>query len=123
MNSGLLADARHRNDDLRREIGANSLATKTYHLLGADGRSYDSETKGELGGNRRLKIYGRLDCPSALRAIKRGGPYPRHRVFFADEAGAITAGYRPCGNCMREAYRQWRAAEQKNNLPAPSNSK
>jgi hypothetical protein len=103
--------------------GANSLTTKTYHLLGADGRSYASETKGVLGGNRRLKIYGLLDCPAALRAIKRGGPYPRHRVFFADEASAIAAGYRPCGACMRDAYRQWRAAEQKNNLPAPSNSK
>jgi methylphosphotriester-DNA--protein-cysteine methyltransferase len=76
-----------------------------------------------FGGNRRLKIYGRLDCPSALRAIKRGGPYPRHRVFFADEASAIAAGYRPCGNCMREAYRRWRATEQKNNLPLPPGSK
>jgi hypothetical protein len=36
--------------------GANNLRTKTYRLLGADGRSYESETKGTLGGNRRLKI-------------------------------------------------------------------
>ncbi len=99
------------------------MTPKTYHLIGADGRAYDSETKGTLGGNRRLKIYGRLDCPSALRAIKGGGPYPRYRVFFADEATAIAAGYRPCGNCMREAYRQWRAAEQKNHLPDQPNSK
>jgi methylphosphotriester-DNA--protein-cysteine methyltransferase len=102
---------------------AAAMTTKIYHLLGADGRTYESETKGALGGNRKLKIYGRLDCPSALRAIKKGGPYPRHRVFFADAATATAAGYRPCGNCMREAYRQWRAAEQKNRLPAQSNSK
>jgi methylphosphotriester-DNA--protein-cysteine methyltransferase len=101
----------------------NDLTTKTYSLLGADGRAYESETKGTLGGNRRLKIYGRLDCPSALRAIKRGGPYARHRVFFADEASAIAAGFRPCGICMREAYRQWRATEQKNNLHARANTK
>jgi methylphosphotriester-DNA--protein-cysteine methyltransferase len=99
------------------------LRTKIYQLLGADGRAYASETKGTLGGNRRLKIYGRLDCPSALRAIKRGGPYARHRVFFADEASAVAAGFRPCGICMRAAYRQWRGTEQKNNLLARANTK
>jgi hypothetical protein len=41
-----------------------------------------------FGGNTRLKIYGRLDCPSALRAIKRGPTYARYRVFFADEASS-----------------------------------
>jgi len=105
------------------KAGANDLTTKTYRLLGTDGRFYASETKGTLGGNRRLKIYGRLDCPSALRAIKRGGPYARYRVFFADEASAIAAGFRPCGVCMRAAYRQWRASEQKNNLSAPPKTK
>ena len=54
------------------------------------------------------KIYGRLDCPSALRAIARG-QYVQHRVFFADEHVAIAAGYRPCGSCLRSEYRQWRA--------------
>jgi hypothetical protein len=28
---------------------------------------------------------------------------------FADEATAIAAGYRPCGNCMRDQYKAWRA--------------
>ena len=57
----------------------------SYTLLGADGRPYESDVKGQWGGHRGTKIYGRLDCPSALRAIARGG-YTRHRVFFADEA-------------------------------------
>ena len=48
--------------------------------------------RGTLGGHRGTKIYGRLDCPSALRAIARGG-YVKYRVFFADEAAAIAAGY------------------------------
>jgi methylphosphotriester-DNA--protein-cysteine methyltransferase len=61
-----------------------------------------------LGGHRLTKIYGRLDCPSALRAIARGG-YVRHRVFFADEAAAIGAGYRPCARCMTERYKEWKA--------------
>jgi methylphosphotriester-DNA--protein-cysteine methyltransferase len=91
--------------------GANNLRTKTYRLLGADGRSYESETKGTLGGNRRLKIYGRLDCPSALRAIKRGGPYARHRVFFANEETAIAAGYRPCAVCLPAEYKAWKTAQ------------
>jgi methylphosphotriester-DNA--protein-cysteine methyltransferase len=31
-----------------------------------------------------------------------------HRVFFADEATAIAAGYRPCGACLRERYAEWK---------------
>ena len=70
----------------------------TYRLLGADGRSYLSATPGTLGGHRRLRLYGRLDCPSALRWLARGH-YARHRVFFADAATARAAGYRPCCVC------------------------
>ena len=79
---------------------------KTYTLLDEDGRRYQSPTPGTLGGHRRSKIYGRLDCPSALRAIS-SGQYVQHRVFFADEQVAIAAGYRPCGSCLRPKYRQW----------------
>ena len=78
-----------------------------YHLIGKDGKPYDSETPGTLGGHRKLKIYGRLDCPSALRYIAKG-QYVAHRVFFADEETAIAAGYRPCAKCMPEAYRRWK---------------
>ncbi len=56
-------------------------------LLGADRRPYPSETPGQFGGHRKMKIYGRLDCPSALRAIAAGG-YVASRVFFADERTA-----------------------------------
>ena len=84
--------------------------TKTYRLLGADGRPHESPTRGRFGGNKRSRIYGRLDCPSALAAIKRGRTYRQHRVFFADEASALAADYRPCARCMSEAYKKWRAA-------------
>jgi len=84
--------------------------TKTYQLLGPGGRTYESLTKGRFGGNKRARIYGRLDCPSALAAIKRGPTYQQHRVFFADEASALAAGFRPCGSCMRDAYKKWREA-------------
>ena len=99
--------------------GHPNLATRKYRLLGANGRARQSAIKGLFGGNTRMKIYGRLDCPSALRAIKRGPTYARYRVFFADEAGAIAAGFRPCGVCIRAAaYGKWKAAKQKNNLSA-----
>ena len=80
-------------------------------LIGPDGLPCASEVPGTLGGNRRGKLYGRLDCPSALRAIRQGG-YVRHRVFFADEATAIAAGYRPCGTCLRAEYAAWKATRR-----------
>ncbi|QIB32391.1 Ada metal-binding domain-containing protein [Ancylobacter pratisalsi] len=88
------------------------MTARTYKLLGGDGRVYQSEVPGLLGGHRQTKVYGRLDCPAALRAIARGGYIP-HRVFFADEATAIEAGYRPCAACLRETYRTWRIANPK----------
>lgn len=84
---------------------------RRYTLIGPDG-PYRSDTPGTLGGDRRHRVYGRLDCPSALRAVASGGPYARHRVFFADEATAIAAGYRPCARCLPEAYRAWRARSE-----------
>lgn len=79
---------------------------KEYKLIRCDGSTYLSSTPGILGGHRKLKIYGKLDCPSALRHIANGH-YVKHRVFFANETDAVSAGYRPCGVCMKEAYRQW----------------
>ena len=81
---------------------------KIYWLLDAHGQPVASEQPGLLGGHRRSKIYGRLDCPGALRAIARGG-YVRQRVFFANETAAIAAGYRPCAVCMQEDYRRWKS--------------
>lgn len=80
---------------------------KMYKLIGKDGIPYFSETKGLFGGHRQLKIYGLMDCPSALRHIEQGN-YIKHRVFFADEETAISAGYRPCGICMKEHYELWK---------------
>jgi hypothetical protein len=80
-----------------------------YTLLGADRRPYRSAVPGQLGGHRRSRIYGRLDCPSARRAITRGG-YVSHRVFFADEPAAIAAGYRPCAVCLPGGYAAWQAS-------------
>lgn len=83
-------------------------AEKSWRLLDAQGNTFLSEQPGTLGGHRGSRIYGRLDCPAALRAIARGG-YVRQRVFFADEASARSAGYRPCARCLAPAYAAWRA--------------
>jgi methylphosphotriester-DNA--protein-cysteine methyltransferase len=80
----------------------------SYRLIGRDGKEYRSTVKGTLGGHRRSKVYGRLDCPGAARALARGGPYAKYRVFFADEATAIQAGYRPCWLCLRAEYAAWK---------------
>jgi Metal binding domain of Ada len=80
---------------------------RTYTLINADGKPAPSPTKGTIGGHRASKIFGRLDCPSALRAMARGG-YVSHRVFFADPATASRAGYRPCAICLPDAYREWK---------------
>ena len=86
-------------------------ARRSFRLLGADGVFYTSTTPGTLGGNRRAKIYGRLDCPSALGALRRGDTYRASRVFFADEATAVAAGYRPCARCLPERYAAWRRSK------------
>ena len=81
---------------------------KTYKLLGADGKFYQSATKGTLGGHRKDKIYGRLDCKGAARWIKKGF-YVKERVFFADEQTAIAAGFRACSRCLPEKYKEWKS--------------
>ena len=55
-----------------------------------------------FGGNRRLRIYGHLDCSSGKR-MKRD-----NRVFFGDAAAARAAGFRPCGQCLRDDYARWK---------------
>lgn len=56
-----------------------------------------------LGGNLKLKIYGKLNCKSGKR-IKR-----ENRVFFASETEAINLGFRPCGHCMKTKYQKWKS--------------
>lgn len=79
---------------------------KQYTLLGVNG-FYKSYKKGSFGGNKRLKIYGCLDCPSANRWIEKGY-YVKDRVFFKNESTAIACGFRPCGICMKKQYKRWK---------------
>lgn len=79
-----------------------------YFLQDKDDITFISKVPGLLGGHKKLRIYGRLDCPSANRHVDRG-QYIAHRVFFADENTAVAAGYRPCAKCMKEEYLIWKS--------------
>jgi len=61
-----------------------------------------------MGGNKKLKIYGHLNCKSGKRMNRE------NRVFFTDEKEAITTGFRPCGNCKRNLYQKWIYSIQEN---------
>ena len=47
-----------------------------------------------FAGNKRLRIYGRLNCQSGKRMKII------NRVFFSSAEDALAAGYRPCRKCM-----------------------
>lgn len=55
-----------------------------------------------VGGNRKMKIYGTLNCSSGKRMRNQ------NRVFFTNEQEALAHGYRPCGNCMKSNYQNWK---------------
>lgn len=83
-----------------------------FKLMGPDGQYYESKAKGSLGGyNGRVKIYGKLDCPSAMMWIKKGY-YVNHRVFFKNEEDAVLAGFRPCAVCMQQQYMKWKESPE-----------
>lgn len=86
------------------------MENKEYKLINGDNKEYYSQEKGTLGGNKSLKIYGKLDCASALFWINKGF-YVKNRVFFASEEDAISAGYRPCARCMKKEYQIWKASK------------
>ena len=90
---------------MNRSVSERKIMTKKYKLLSQNGDIYESEAPGELGGNKKAKIYGKLTCTTANGAIEKG--YAQHRVFFENESIAIAAGYRPCGRCMKEQYAIW----------------
>lgn len=81
--------------------------SKEYKLLDESGKFIVSKIPGTIGGHKKLKIYGKMDCPSALSYIKKG-QYINNRVFFLDEEVAIKNGYRPCAKCLKKEYLIWK---------------
>jgi methylphosphotriester-DNA--protein-cysteine methyltransferase len=55
-----------------------------------------------FAGNKRLKIYGTLQCASGKKMKVE------NRVFFSDKNETEALGYRPCGHCMKAGYLKWK---------------
>jgi hypothetical protein len=64
------------------------------------------QNKISLGGNLKLKIYGKLNCRSGKRMKKE------NRVFFGSIKEAIEEGFRPCGHCLNNEYKKYLSAGQ-----------
>ena len=90
-------DAAARGRPRRRSRSRRALrwsVTEDLHAARRRRRPVPERGEGLLGGHARTRVYGTMDCPVALSLLRRGFQ-PRHRVFFADEATAIAAGFRP----------------------------
>lgn len=66
---------------------------KTYRVL-KDNKIIESLKPGKYAGWKKGKIFGRLDCKSGKRLMKK-----QNRVFFLTFQDAINAGYKPCKKC------------------------
>jgi len=97
------------------KILKETMDEKKYKLISSNGEEYLSDIPGLFGGNKKLKIYGRLDCPSARRWISKG-MYVSNRVFFENEETAIAANYRPCAICMPKEYKEWKEKEKQKDI-------
>ncbi len=75
----------------------NHIEISGYELRGKIRRE-----KIRLAGNKKLRIFGLLNCGSGKR-MKAS-----NRAFFATTEEAIKHRYRPCGHCMRDEYLRWK---------------
>ena len=85
-------------------------------LTGNRGCLHDAE--GRLGAPR-WRTQAWIACRLDFRGRRRA-PMPPGRwtaLFFWDEAAALAAGHRPCGECRREDYRRFMAAWAAAGLP------
>ena len=101
-------DTKERYKKLLEKVKDNFInhGKKDYKILTLEGITL-SKIPGTLGGNKKLKIYGKLDCKSALNWVKKGY-YANNRIFFENEEVAKKLGYRPCGVCMKKEYKKWK---------------
>lgn len=77
-------------------------------LMGNRGCLHDE--RGEIRRAHRGKrwIYCRLSFKGRRRELMRPGRYTE--LFFLDEATALAAGHRPCAECMRPRFDEFRDA-------------
>ncbi|MEM7746323.1 MAG: hypothetical protein AAF409_21735 [Pseudomonadota bacterium] len=85
-------------------------------LMGNRGCIHDAD--GRLGV-RRWRHQNWVCCVTSFRERHRH-PMPPGRwtaLFFWDEAAALAAGHRPCGECRYQDYKRFMAAWEQTGLP------
>src|SRR5262245_55986026 len=79
-------------------------------LMGNRGRLHDASRRivRRVASGYRAWVTCRLEFRGRWRAVMTPGRYTE--LFFLDEATALAAGHRPCGECRRSDYRRFRTA-------------
>ncbi|MEQ9259856.1 MAG: hypothetical protein RIG84_12260 [Roseovarius sp.] len=77
-------------------------------LMGNRGILHDDTRRlGKARWTHQAWVTCRLTFKGRRRSLMAPGRYTE--LFFLDEAVALAAGHRPCAECRRDAYRQFRA--------------
>lgn len=73
---------------------------------------------------RRWQVRRWIACRTEFRGRHRAIMRPRRwtELFFLDEATALAAGHRPCGECRNADYRRFRALWEATHLEGPANA-
>jgi hypothetical protein len=74
-------------------------------LMGNRGVLHDAGKRIVRTSNSILWISCRLEFNGRKQEVMRPGRYTQ--LFFLDDAVALAAGHRPCGECRRESYRAY----------------
>lgn len=72
-------------------------------LMGNRGVLHDDDGEIIRRANSILWISCRLEFNGRKQEVMRPGRYTQ--LFFLDDAVALAAGHRPCGECRRDSYR------------------
>jgi hypothetical protein len=76
-------------------------------LMGNRGILHNDNQELTKRWNHRNWVYCLLDFKGRKRSLMQ--PHAYTELFFLDEATALTAGHRPCGECQRPRYREFKA--------------
>jgi hypothetical protein len=78
-------------------------------LMGNRGRLHDPDRRivRPVAGGYRAWVTCRLAFRGRQRTVM--APHRYTELFFLDEATALAAGHRPCGECRRADYRRFKA--------------
>jgi hypothetical protein len=75
-------------------------------LMGNRGCLHDEEGTIRRFHSGKRWIFCRLEFKNRKRELMQPGRYTE--LFFLDEATAFAAGHRPCAECLRERFREFR---------------